>query len=73
VDLLRFILDEAEEIRDLRSTINSYVKESMVLFAVGDKGIEKDREAYLKNPDAMGLKRYLEISHFGYDRAMGKK
>jgi putative aldouronate transport system substrate-binding protein len=72
VDLLRFTRDEAEEIRDLRNTINTYVKESIALFAVGDKDIEKDWDAYLKDLDNMDLKRYLEISQAGYDRAMGK-
>jgi putative aldouronate transport system substrate-binding protein len=73
VDLLRFTLDEAEEIRDLRNTVNTYVKESLALFSVGDKDVERDWDAYLRDLDNMGLKRYLEISQSGYDRAMGKK
>jgi putative aldouronate transport system substrate-binding protein len=72
VDLLRSTQEEAEEIRDLRNTINSYVKESLALFAVGDKDIERDWDSYLRDLDTMDLKRYLEISQSGYDRAIGK-
>jgi putative aldouronate transport system substrate-binding protein len=73
VDIQKFTVDEADEMRDLRNTINTYVNEMIALFAVGDKDLERDWDAYLKNLDNMGLKRYLEISQSGYDRAIGKK
>ncbi|MCL2832306.1 MAG: extracellular solute-binding protein [Treponema sp.] len=73
VDIQKFTLQEAEEISDIRNSINSYVNESLALFSVGDKNIDRDWDAYLKELDAMGLKRYLELSQSGYDRAIGKK
>ncbi|MDL2232697.1 extracellular solute-binding protein [Ruminococcaceae bacterium OttesenSCG-928-L11] len=70
-DLFKFTLDEADEIKDMKATINTYVKESMALFAVGDRDIEKDWDSYLKELDAMGLDRYVELSQAGYERAKG--
>jgi putative aldouronate transport system substrate-binding protein len=73
VDIQKFTREEAEELKDLRNTINTYVNETIALFAVGEMDIEKDWETYLKDLDNMGLKRYLEISQSGYDRVVGKK
>jgi putative aldouronate transport system substrate-binding protein len=73
VDIQKFTLQEAEELRDLRNTINTYVGESMALFSVGDKNIEREWDAYIRELDVMGLRRYLELSQSGYDRAIGKK
>jgi putative aldouronate transport system substrate-binding protein len=49
------------------------VNESLALFVVGDRDIERDWDAYRRELDVMGLGRYLEISQSGYDRAIGKK
>ena len=70
-DLFKYTLDEAEQMIELRGTINSYVKESMALFAVGDRDIENDWDKYLKELENMGLSKYLELSQAGYDRAKG--
>jgi putative aldouronate transport system substrate-binding protein len=73
VDIIKLTLEEAEEIREMKTTINNYVNESLALFVVGDRDIEKDWDAYRGELDTMGLTRYLEISQSGYDRAIGKK
>ena len=73
VDIQKFTLEEAEEINDIRNSINSYVNESMALFVVGDRNIERDWDAYLRELDRIGLRRYLELSQSGYDRAIGRK
>lgn len=72
VDVLKFTLEEAEEIKDLKNTINSYVNESVALFSVGDMDIEREWDSYLKELDNMNLKRYLELSQNAYTRTMGK-
>ncbi|MDR3174730.1 MAG: extracellular solute-binding protein [Treponema sp.] len=73
VDIIKLTMEEAEEIKELKTTINNYVNESLALFVVGDKDVEKDWSAYCRELDVMGLARYLEISQSGYDRAIGKK
>ncbi|MDR2477017.1 MAG: extracellular solute-binding protein, partial [Treponema sp.] len=73
VDVIKFTLEEAEEIRDMKNTINNYVNEALALFIVGDMDVERNWDAYLRELETMGLKRYLEISQSGYDRAAGKK
>jgi len=45
----------------------------MALFSVGDRNIERDWDAYIRELDIIGLRRYLELSQSGYDRAIGKK
>jgi len=72
VDIQKFTLVEAEELRDLRNSINTYVAESMALFSVGDRNIDRDWDAYIRELDRMGLARYLQLSQNGYDRALGK-
>jgi putative aldouronate transport system substrate-binding protein len=73
VDIMKFTLDEAEEINDIKNTINGYVNESLALFVVGEKNVDRDWASYCRELDNMGLARYLEISQSGYDRAIGKK
>ena len=57
----------------MKNTINNYVNEALALFIVGDMDVERNWDAYLRELETMGLKRYLEISQSGYDRATGKK
>ena len=73
VDIQKFTLDEALELRDMRNSINTYVNELLALFSVGDKNIDRDWDAYIRELDVMGLKRYLELSQLGYDHAIGKR
>jgi putative aldouronate transport system substrate-binding protein len=68
-DLLKYSLEEAEEIREMKNTIYTYVKESMARFAVGDLNIETDWDSYCAEFDAMGLDKYLEYSQNAYERA----
>jgi putative aldouronate transport system substrate-binding protein len=68
-----FTFEEMEEIKDIKNTINTYVDESQALFVMGEKNIDRDWDSYVREFDRMNLKRYLEISQSGYERAMGKK
>jgi putative aldouronate transport system substrate-binding protein len=73
VDIMKFTLDEAEEIADIKNTINGYVNESLALFVVGEKDLDRDWASYCRELETMGLTQYLELSQSGYDRSIGKK
>lgn len=52
---------ESIEFSELRKTIHSFVGEWVDRFILGDKNIEKDWDAYLKQLKAIGLDRYLTM------------
>ncbi len=71
VSKLLFTEAETAEVAEMRSTIETYVKESMVRFITGDLNIEKDWDAYLNDLKSMGLERYLELVQTCYTRMNG--
>jgi putative aldouronate transport system substrate-binding protein len=73
VDYVLYTFQEMEQLKDLKISMNTYVNESMALFIVGQKNIERDWDSYIQELEKIGLKRYLEITQSGYDRASGKK
>ena len=73
VDRTSFILQEMEQIADLRTSINTYVNENLALFVMGQKSIDRDWDAYVNELNRMGLSRYIDLTQSGYDRAIGKK
>jgi len=73
VDMLQFNYQEMEDIKDMKLAINTYVRESLALFVMGQRNIERDWDAYIRELDRMNLRRYIEITQSGYERAIGKK
>jgi putative aldouronate transport system substrate-binding protein len=71
--ITRYVYTEEEqaEAADLSTSINTFVKESMVRFIVGEMPIS-EWETYLDTLNSMGLERYIEILQAAYDRAEGK-
>ncbi|MEA4889643.1 MAG: extracellular solute-binding protein [Clostridiaceae bacterium] len=65
---LLFTAEEDTAINELRTTINSYINESIALFATGTMDIEKDWDTYVQSLKDMGLQQYLETSQAAYDR-----
>lgn len=63
--------EENEAVADIKTTIETYVKESMARFATGDMDVDKDWDSYVKELDNMGLADYIQISQTAYDRMMG--
>ncbi|MGI5899273.1 MAG: hypothetical protein ACOX8S_05030 [Christensenellales bacterium] len=64
---------EADEMKDLDSTINNYVKESTARFITGDLDISgSDWDSYLKELSNMALERYMQINQAAYDRMQGE-
>jgi putative aldouronate transport system substrate-binding protein len=73
VDFTMYTFDEMNELADMKNTINTYVNESLALFCTGQKSIERDWDSYLAELNRMNIRRYIELTQSGYDRAIGKK
>jgi putative aldouronate transport system substrate-binding protein len=71
VEHVIFSNSEMTELMDLKNSINSYVNEYQALFTVGQKNIDQDWDTYVKELNRIGLKKYLDITQRGYNRAMG--
>lgn len=54
-------LEDSEEYLELRSSITAAIDSGFVSFIIGEKDIDKDWNAYVKNFYDLGLERYLEI------------
>ena len=59
--------DQLDEIAESKTTINTYVNETIARFSVGALDIENDWDDYLAELDAMGLERYIEVSREAYE------
>lgn len=64
--------EENSAIADIKTTLETYVDESMARFATGDLDLDKDWDSYLEELEAIGLSQYIEISQTAYDRMLGK-
>jgi putative aldouronate transport system substrate-binding protein len=54
-------LEEMTEFYELRKTLHSLIGEWVDRFILGDKSIEKDWDAYLKQLQSVGLNRYMTM------------
>lgn len=61
-------LDEVSDYNELRSNINSFVKEYIARFTTGDVSLDNDWDAYVAELDKIGLDKYLDIVQRAYDR-----
>jgi len=73
VDRVVFSEQEMEQVADIKTSINSFVTENLALFATGQRSIERDWDAYIRELDRIGLRRYIELTQSGYERAIGRK
>ncbi len=64
--------DTAAEVAQLKTTINGYVKESTARFITGELNFVSDWAGYVKELEAMDLKRYLDICQKAYDSQYSK-
>ena len=60
-------LDEMREFGDLYNSISTYVKETVSLFASGEKNLNKDWEEFQQSLKNLGIERYLELAQKGYN------
>jgi putative aldouronate transport system substrate-binding protein len=64
--------DEAAELGTLQTDLVTYVKNQLARWISGDGNIDAEWNAYLRELDAIGLPRYLELKQAIYDRFIGK-
>ena len=65
-------LDEMREFGDLYNSISAYVKETVSLFASGEKNLDKDWDEFQQSLENLGIDRYLELAQKGSDAFLGK-
>lgn len=68
VPVILYNEEELDELGDLHTTLNDYVKESTARFIVGDLDIEKQWDEYIKELNKIGLEKYIELSQQAWDR-----
>jgi hypothetical protein len=70
--LILYNAEEADQAADIQTSLNTYVRESMARFAIGDLSLDRDWDGYLRELNRIGLPKFLEISQKAYNRMMGK-
>lgn len=70
VEQIKYTADEEQAIREIRSTLKTYVDECMAGFITGAMDIERDWEYYLQELENIGLQQYIEISQTAYERTL---
>ena len=60
------------EFGDLYNSISAYVKETVSLFASGEKNLDKDWDEFQQSLENLGIDRYLELAQKGSDAFLGK-
>ena len=73
VDFTVFTFQEMEAIADLKNNINTYVNENLAFFITGQRSIDRDWDAYVRELERIGLQRYIQLQQSGYERAIGRK
>jgi len=68
VGRLVYSYEETEEIKEIQSTINSYVAESIARFISGDMNIETGWDAYINELNKIGIDKYRANAQKAYDR-----
>ncbi|MBP1990334.1 extracellular solute-binding protein [Paenibacillus eucommiae] len=60
--------EEAQSMSEIKNQINRYVEENIFKFVTGEKDIEKNWDAYLKDLNKFGLENYIKTVQTAYDR-----
>ena len=60
--------EETENVADILSAMNTYVKEKTSAFLVSQENIDKEWDNYLKELENIGIDEYLKILQEAYDR-----
>jgi len=69
IDYAPMTTDENDDAADIKSALNSYVQEMTCAFLSGEKDIDAEWDAYLKELEVIGYKDYLDMLQKAYDRA----
>ncbi len=68
VDYLPLTVEESEQIADIKTTLSTYLPESVAAFLSGSRDIDGEWEAYLAELDQIGYQEVLETYQAAYDR-----
>jgi putative aldouronate transport system substrate-binding protein len=68
VTRLIYTSEEVEQIKDIQTSINTYIHESLALFCTGGMDIEKDWDSYVQTLKDIGLQEYQDTAQKAYDR-----
>ena len=72
VPALAFKADEAEQVNDIKASLDTFRSESVVRFITGDKPFS-EWDSYVKELEKIGLKEYIKLSQKVYDRMNSAK
>lgn len=59
--------DKVTDYSLLKTSLETYVKESVARFVTGDLNVDKDWDSYIKKLNELGLQKYLDICQEGYE------
>lgn len=68
VPTIAFTEEETMAISEIRSTLQTYVKECETRFITGDMDIETEWDSYLKELERIGVDEFIKVSQAAYDR-----
>lgn len=71
VERITYTTDEYQQISDLLNSINTYRKESVARFIVGDKPLS-EWDSYVAELESIGLEEFIKIAQKAYDRTKGE-
>ena len=63
--------EESEKINFMKTQINDYVKENIVLFLAGEKSFDTDWDSFIAEFDNLKLNEYMELRQMAYTRQYG--
>jgi len=69
---LKLTEEEVSKIQTIGVEVEKYIAESRVAFITGQKSLDTDWDAYLKDLDKMGLSTLLGVYQTAYDRQVSK-
>lgn len=63
--------EESEKINFMKTQINDYVKENIVLFLAGEKSFDTDWDSFIAEFDNLNLNEYMGLRQMAYTRQYG--
>lgn len=68
VSYLPLTVEESERIADIKTTLSTYLPESIAAFLSGSRDVDSEWETYLAELDQIGYREVLETYQAAYDR-----
>ncbi len=72
-EIQRIQTSQVEELAFLKTTILEYVRESIEAFITGERDLDREWEAYIRQMEAIGLSDYLSMVQEAYDSSLFQK